>query len=160
MKKSIKILCYDALNYGYTVMKHKKYLVYNFLLLLSINSCQLTETNINPSTPTTNKNVRFVAQMISSSNTPNPSIVYSNQSGGTIQIQQMNLDVTQSMIIGANATLSGSCVGTYSSIGYQSSAVVSLKIYVNDTLKAEGNDLKTDPVATVTATATCSYTIK
>jgi hypothetical protein len=137
------------------------FFIITIISCICINSCKLSDAVTVPSTTTvTTKSVRYVANMVSSSSSVNPVITYTAVNGGTTQIQQMSLDITQSMTIGTKAALTGSCDGYYSNIGFQSSAAVDLKIYVNDTLKAQANDLKTDPLIKVTASANCSYTIK
>jgi hypothetical protein len=123
-------------------------------------SCQLKEST-NPTIVTpTSKNVHYVATMISSSNSPSPVITYINLNGGTTQVSDMSLDVTQSMTVGMTAALSATCVGTYNPIQSAATASIALKIYVNDTLKTQGNDLKSDATSNVTASASCSYVIK
>jgi hypothetical protein len=139
-----------------------KYL-FNILILfiaLLLSSCQLKDGLNTPSVTNSNKNVHYVATMVSSTNSPSPSISYTDQNGGTIQVQVMTLDITQGMNVGQTANLSATCQGIYSPIGQASSASIELQIFVNDTLKAEAHDLKTDPSAAVTASATCSYIIK
>ncbi len=106
------------------------------------------------------RNVRYVANMISSAALADPLITYVNSSGGTTQVEEMSLDATVQLKEGAKAVLRGSCSGIYNSSLGQSSAEVDLKIYVNDTLKTENHDLKTDPTAYVNSSTECSYTIK
>ncbi len=131
-----------------------------FWLILLLYSCQLKDGINTPAVTNSNKNVHYVATMISSTNSPSPLISYTDQTGGTIQVQLMTLDLTQSMTVGQTANLSATCQGIYSPIGQASSASIELQIFVNDTLKAEAHDLKTDPSAAVTASSTCSYVIK
>jgi hypothetical protein len=140
--------------------KEKICLLYFLILLLTSTSCNIVDSKTTPDTSSTTKNVRFVANMVSSSGYPNPSITYTNQSGGTTQIQAMNLDVTQAITVNSTTTLTAACDGNFSPSTLNSSAAIELKIYVNDSLKANANDLKTDPQNKVSASATCSYKIK
>ena len=140
-KKAINIICIIA------------------LALVSF-SCHFVDANNMPATTTIYKNVRYVANMISSSTWGNPVISYTDVNGGTLQIQQMNLDVTLQLSVGLTATLTASCDGIYSPAYTRASAAANLKIYVNDSLKAQANDFKTDSTTSVTASANCSYTVK
>ena len=141
-------------------MKKITFTLLVIIITISIESCQLKNSVTNPVTQVTVKNIRMVANMISSSFAPKAVITYSSNSGDNVQVQQLTLDLTESLPIGFKASLSGTCDGNYNLVGNQSSAAIDLKIYVNDTLKAEANDLKTDPSSLVTATASCSYLIK
>ncbi|MCX6167714.1 MAG: hypothetical protein NTX65_00100 [Ignavibacteriales bacterium] len=136
----------------------------NFICIVGIAllclSCKLTDSKNNPAAPTNFKNVRYVVNMISSSTFANPIISYTNANGGTSQLQGMNLDASVQVEVGLSATLSASCTGSYNPANLNASAAINLKLYVNDSLKAEANDFQTDPLSSVTASATRSYKIK
>lgn len=137
--------------------------IINFFIIISFTlaclSCNLVDSKT-PDTQISYKNVRYVVNMMSSTTLANPNIKFLNQNADTSQVQEMNLDIIQQINVGLTATLEASCDGTYGPPFYKSSAAVDLKIYVNDTLKAEANDFQTDPSLRVTASTKCSYRIK
>jgi hypothetical protein len=141
---------------------NKKNGFYFFVLcyVLLFTSCQLKENSNPVIAAQVSKNVHYVVNMTSSSNSPGPVVSYTNQNGVTTQVQQMSFDLTLGMAVGTTAALSATCSGTYNPIESESSASIALKIYVNDTLKAQSNDLKTDPSSSVSASANCGYVIK
>jgi len=130
-------------------------------LILTCLSCKFVNGISTPAVTTvTYKNVRYVANLVSSSLWGNPIITYQSANGATTQLQQMNLDSTLQLRVGLTATLKASCAGSYSPAQLSASAAISLKMYVNDSLKASANDFQTDSLTTVNASATCSYRIK
>ena len=123
-------------------------------------SCTFRENGITFNPPSNTKNVHYVATLVSSTIDSNPIITYVDPNSGTIQLSQLSLDVTVKLAVGAKAVLTGTCNGIFNASVGQSSAMVDLKIYVNDTLKAKANDIEADSLSNVTATAQCSYVIK
>ena len=123
-------------------------------------SCHLVDSNNTIDTQINSKNVHYVVNMISSSVSANPIIKFINQNGDTSQVQVMNLDIIQQIKVGLTANLEASCEGANGPPFFKSSAAVDLKIYVNDTLKTEAHDFKTDSLTTVTASTKCNYVIK
>ncbi len=137
--------------------------IVNIFIIIALTQACLSCNLIDSKTPDTQinyKNVHYVVSMISSSTLANPIIKYLNQNADTSQVQVMNLDIIQQIKVGLTATLEASCEGAYGPPNFKSSAAINLKIYVNDTLKVETSDLKTDPFAKVTASKKCSYLIK
>ena len=123
-------------------------------------SCKLRDNGIIFNSPSNTKNVHYVASLISSTIESNPVITYVDPNRGTVQLSQLSLDVTVKLAVGAKAVLTGTCNGFYNASVGQSSAIVDLRIYVNDTLQAKANDIETDSLSSVTAAAQCSCTIK
>ena len=141
----------------------RKAVINSFLIVIIafvFPSCKFVN-NINAPVPAaTYKNVRYVANMISSSVWANPKISYQSANGLITQTQGMNLDITLQLNVGTSAVLNASCIGSYNPLQLNSSAAISLKMYVNDSLKAQANDFRTDSLASVAASAACSYLIK
>ncbi len=130
------------------------------VIVLACVSCTFRDNGITFNSPTNTKNVHYVASLISSTIDSNPIITYVNPNSDTIQLSQLSLDVTVKLAVGAKAVLTGTCNGIYNASVGQSSAMVDLKIYVNDTLQAKANDIETDSLSNVTATAQCSCNVK
>jgi cobalamin biosynthesis protein CbiG len=137
-----------------------KNIILSSLVALICLSCTFKDNGITLSTSISGKNVRYVASLVSSSVSANPVITYSNSSSGTVQVEELSLDLTLQLNKGTKATLTGSCSGIYNPSVGQTSTVVDLKIYLNDPLQAQAYDIQTDASADVNASATCSYIIK
>jgi len=137
--------------------------IINIFIIIALSqvcfSCNLVDSKTSD-TQISYKNVHYVVNMVSSSIFANPEIKFINLNGDTSQVQVMNLDIIQQIKVGLTANLEASCEGAYGPPFFKSSAVVDLKIYVNDTLKAEAHDFKTDSLTTVIASTKCSYGIK
>ncbi len=94
-------------------MKKITFTLLVIIITISIESCQLKNSVTNPVTQVTVKNIRMVANMISSSFAPKAVITYSSNSGDNVQVQQLTLDLTESLPIGFKASLSGTCDGNW-----------------------------------------------
>jgi len=105
------------------------------------------------------KTVRLVAT-INKTGTSMPTIIYSNESGGSSQLQSKTLDKSFKANSGANISLSAYCTAEVPRNGYgqvigDAYGSISLKIYIDGSLKANGQDVKTAS-SSVNVSASCS----
>ena len=137
----------------------KKFLLIFIPFLIIFYSCKEDEPSSSSNGGSNSKTVRIVAT-INKTGTSMPTIVYSNENGGTSQVQSKSLDKSFKANSGTKISLSASCTAEvprneYNQVIGNAYGSINLQIYIDGSLKASGQDVKTSS-SSVTVSASCS----
>lgn len=141
----------------------KKLLLIFIPFLILFHSCK-KDAPTSPLNSSSNlKTIRLVVTITVNGKNVSSSIVYSNENGGTSQEKSKSLDKSFKASSGTNISLSASCASEviYNSYGLISTYAygkITLKIYVDGNIKADGQNEKSSSTS-VNVSASCSVIV-